>query len=398
MSLLGDHVYFLVLLFVAKEVSSNNWEIGIVLTLQALPFLLLGPYAGVIADRIDRRKIMILADWFSASITVSLAILAYFVPAPPIWLIASYGFVLSCVNAFFVPARMAALPRLVEPEVLAEANSFFVMMQQVVAMAGVAFAASVLGFIYSLYPDRFLMIGAGLNAATFAFSAYWALKLPRLEPQGEPEDRRSSLSEFMEGLRAVAGDGVLRVVLPTMFVYQFFISGFMVIYIEANKVWFGGDFTRFAWIEFSFAASMALMGLFMGRFKITRPGLSFGLAVGFVGLTVAMMSWAQDFRVFIFWNCLAGLAFPFAWIPIVVYVQSAFDDRLRGRVSGTAMTAQVGSQPFGLLAAGFLLDIVGLSNIFLVVGLGMSIPGFACLLFKSCRDGRATVYAENGSL
>ena len=87
MSQLGDAVYFLVFLFLAQKVSGNPAVVGLVMALAALPFIVLGPIAGVAADKVDRRKLMAGADFASALILAGFAVYAYFEPLPPIWLI-----------------------------------------------------------------------------------------------------------------------------------------------------------------------------------------------------------------------------------------------------------------------------------------------------------------------
>ena len=389
-SLFGDHVYFLVFLFMAKEVSESNWQVGLVMAAQAVPFLVFGPLAGIAADRFDRRRIMAFADFTSAGLTAILAGIAVFQPQPPIWLIGVFAFLLSSVNAFFMPARMAALPRLVPREMLGEANAFFIVMQQMVGMVSIAVSAAVLGVIFELVPSLFLLTAAILNSVTFLFSGYWVLRLPQLAPTRDAaeEEEPHGWGEFKEGVRAVFKDRVLRIILPANMLAQMFIAGFMVVYVEVNKVWFEGSYATFAWIEFSFAASMAAMGLYVGKLKISRPGLSFSLATVAVGVTVLMMAWAQNFWLFVFWNALAGFAVPFAWIPIQVYIQSGFEDKVRGRVSSAWMSSQMGVQPVGLLSVGPLLDWLGLSGIFVLMGGGMAGAGILGLLSRSCREGR----------
>jgi MFS family permease len=393
-SLFGDQLYWMVFLFLANEVSRHKWEVGLVMTAQAVPFLLLGPAAGVIADRFDRRRIMAVANFASASITLLLAGLAYFQPYPPIWALASVAFTLSCVNAFFMPARMAALPRLVPESQLAEANGVVITLQQLVSMLGIAFSALILGAIFDNFPGAFLMLAALLNSLTFAIGGWLVLRLPNLSPEKDPDHVPHGWNEFKEGVRVVFRDPVLRFILPANVLSQCFISGFMVIYVVVNDAWFGGRYSTFAWIEFSFAACVAAMGLAVARIKVPRPGLAFALATSFIGLTVLAMGWAENVWLFILWNALAGLALPFAWLPIQVYVQSAFHDKVRGRVSSAWVSTQMGVQPVGLMGIGPLIDGLGIRGAFVVMGGGMALAGVLGLASKETRQGRMPEAAQ----
>jgi hypothetical protein len=238
------------------------------------------------------------------------------------------------------------------------------------------------------------MLAALLNSLTFAIGGWLVLRLPNLSPEKDPDHVPHGWNEFKEGVRVVFRDPVLRFILPANVLSQCFISGFMVIYVVVNDAWFGGRYSTFAWIEFSFAACVAAMGLAVARIKVPRPGLAFALATSFIGLTVLAMGWAENVWLFILWNALAGLALPFAWLPIQVYVQSAFHDKVRGRVSSAWVSTQMGVQPVGLMGIGPLIDGLGIRGAFVVMGGGMALAGVLGLASKETRQGRMPEAAQ----
>src|SRR5207253_876223 len=73
-SQLGDSIYYVAFMFMAQQVTGKIAMVGYVGAMEMLPYLLIGPYAGVLADRLDRRKIMLLSDLTSATALVSFAI------------------------------------------------------------------------------------------------------------------------------------------------------------------------------------------------------------------------------------------------------------------------------------------------------------------------------------
>lgn len=394
-SLLGDSIYFLVFMFMAKQASGTNFEVGLVMTASAVPFLVLSPVAGVAADRFDRRAIMAVADFASAVLTLALAVIAWFDPVPSTWVIGTFAFLLSCVNAFFMPARMAAMPRLLPETHLAQGNAAFMVTQQVMWMLGTAFAATVLAFIESQFAGKFFFVAALFNALTFLFSSFWVLRLPKIIPlPSEHHEPKNGWGELKEGIRTVFANPVLKVALPANLVAQAFISGFFIAYLEANKLWFGGDFRQFAWIEMSFAIPMALMGFVVGRMTIRRPGLAYSLATGIVGVTVLMMAFGRELWAFMAWNALAGVVIPFAWLPLQTYIQAAFADAVRGRVSSAWVSSAMSVQPVGMLCVGPMIDGFGLAESIVVMGGGMALAGFAGLAFKGCREARMPEFAQ----
>src|SRR5690242_13155186 len=109
----GDAVYGLLFLFMTDKITKRPELVGIVAAMTALPFLLFSPVAGVLADRIDRRRIMLFSDFSSAAILGGYAVLLWFTREPPVWTLFVTPFLLSTVNAFFMPARGAAVPSVV---------------------------------------------------------------------------------------------------------------------------------------------------------------------------------------------------------------------------------------------------------------------------------------------
>lgn len=384
MSQLGDAVYFLVFLFLAQKVSGNPAVVGGVMALAALPFVVLGPIAGVAADKVDRRRLMVGADFASALILALFAAYAYFEPLPPIWLISVVAFSLSCLNAFFMPARTAAIPALVPRDLLVEANALALASQQLMSMIGLALSASVLGAIYIFTPDYFLVVSATLNGLTFAVSGVFILKLPTLKPEtgaGAPSGKL--WADIGAGLQVVRANVVLRLALPITLVSNLFIAGFMVMYVAVNDEWYGGRFSTFAWLEFGFAAAMVVTTLAISRITFRRPGPTYALAILAVGVLVACMRWGTSYWQFMTLNVLCGVAVPFAWLSMNVYIQTAFKDEFRGRVASVWTAASVGIQPVGLAVIGPLAAWLGLANVFLVMGFGMCAATAIGLLNRS---------------
>lgn len=408
---LGDSLYFLVFLFMADQLSGKNTQVvGIIGAIQALPWLFMGPYAGTIADRIDRKKIMIACTTTSAVITGTFGIYLFFNPTPPLWLIGLTGGLLSTVNAFFYPARSAAIPRLVPAERLMEANGLVMTTQTVIGMGSAAFSATLLGILASTMPDRFFMAATLINAVTFVLAAGFIRTLPSMIPDREQDEptqvfsrRRErmrhnftrTMKDMKEGLRAILHNPVMRVALPINIGVSLFISGFFPLYVKTNNVWFGGpeqvgEFSKMAWIEFSFMLPLAVMSLLMTRFNIVRPGFAFSMSLLGVGLTIIAMGWGQNYGVYIFWNFLCGLSLPFAWIPMATYMQSGFPDELRGRVSSVWTTLSQGIQPVSLIVVGTLLTVMPLRPFYIIIGGAIALVAALGLLSRSYRNATMT--------
>src|SRR5512141_456562 len=85
-SQLGDSIYYVAFMFMAQSVTGSFAMVGYVGAMEMLPYMLFGPYAGVLADRMDRRKVMLYSDLASAAFLLGFAVLvSAFGGSPPTW-------------------------------------------------------------------------------------------------------------------------------------------------------------------------------------------------------------------------------------------------------------------------------------------------------------------------
>ncbi|MBC8143913.1 MAG: MFS transporter, partial [Armatimonadetes bacterium] len=185
-SQLGDSLYYLVFLFMVEKITHDPAMVGVAGVAQTLPFLLLSPYAGVLADRIDRRTILLWCDIASGIALVLFAGYVFFDATPPVWTLIVAGASLSAINSFFAPAKGAAIPQLVPEDKRDAANALSLATQNLLPMVGIALSGTVLAVLYAVSPAYFFMAAIVLNAASFFGSAVFIVRLPRLVPE-QPE-------------------------------------------------------------------------------------------------------------------------------------------------------------------------------------------------------------------
>lgn len=392
-SQLGDSVYYLVFLFLADSLAKDPRVTGLVALLQALPFVLFGPLAGVAADRFDRRKLMLSADIASTVLMGGLALSALWVPVPPIPILCAAAFCMSTINVFFMPARSAAIPKVVGQDLVQEATGLAMMSQQLMGMLGLGLSAGVLAVVFAKFPGLFFMVAAGANAATFLVSAVFIARLPGLIPDKSPDEETGPIdqhpfrhawgkvvAESKAGLAAIKANPVTRIGLPISAVSTIFMSGFMVAYLQVNREWYDGKFTTLAWLELGFVVPMAIFSLFAGGFKVKRMGLTFTLMHVVLGVLVALFALCRPYWAFMALNAVCGIILPYLIVPFSAFLQTEMPDEVRGRVNATWNMVAMGAQPLGLVLTGFLLATAGTAASFVVMGLGMAIAGAAGFL------------------
>ncbi|HEX6745533.1 MAG TPA: MFS transporter [Solirubrobacteraceae bacterium] len=193
----GDWLYNLALLaFVYERTHSSAW-LGVTTAARVLPIVVCGPLGGVLADRYDRRRIMIASDAIRLGLMLALAAVA--ATGLPIVLAPVIAALSTAASSAYMPCVAASTPRLVDDADLPAANALRSAIGQVCIVAGPGFGALL------------LLVGSpslafALNGATFALSALAVASLPAgpaFAPGGEPEQAPNVLRELGAGARAL---------------------------------------------------------------------------------------------------------------------------------------------------------------------------------------------------
>jgi len=367
----GDAFYYVVFLFMVKKITGSAAMVGYVGALEAVPYLLFSPYAGVLADRLDRRRIMLSSDLVSGAILVLFALSLLVWPTPATWLLLTTPCLLSIVRCFFMPAKGAAIPLLVPAEMLQTANALSMTTQSLMPLIGLGMSASVLGVLYTVSTKWFFLTAVAVNACSFLGSALYIFRLPVLQPHRTDMHETHPVQDFKDGLAFVRGRKDLSVLIGTLTVFRLMVAPFFVTYVVANERWFDGRPQTLSWFEFAFFATMVVFSPIVGKLKITRPTITFGIGLGAIGFFVGAMAWAKTFWSFLILQAVCGVFVPLADIPIGTYMQVSVPDAFRGRVNSVLNMIATGVMPIGMAMAGALVSGVGLEKTFLIMGAGM---------------------------
>ncbi|MHB8635607.1 MAG: MFS transporter [Fimbriimonadaceae bacterium] len=390
-SQIGDSLYYVAFMFMVKKVTGSAAMVGYTGALELAPYLLIGPYAGVIADRVDRRMIMLASDLLSALALLLFSAVILAVATPPVWSILLLAFLLSAVRCFFLPAKSAAIPALIPPDLLMRANSLSSATQTLMPVIGLSLSATVLAALYYLSPQWFFLGIVTVNALSFLGSAWFVALLPPVMPDRSDTRNVHPFADFLEGMRYVKRRHDLKVLIALLTVFRFSVAPFFVAYVVANDLWWGGPKHQgkpqtLALLELVFFAAMVLSSLAMGRFVVKHPAKWFCYGLASVGLAVMFMAWSPQIWLYCIWNFLAGLAVPAADIPINTYCQLSVEDAFRGRTNSVLSMIANTSAVFGNALGGMFVARFGLSTAFLAMGIGMALACVAGLLDARFRN------------
>lgn len=391
---IGNQFTYLALQFLVFSLTGSTLAMGILTIAQAIPMITIGPYAGAIVDRFDRKKLMVVSNlvqglWlFCIPLTI---ILPYRVLG-----IYVLGFLMGTVNRFFFPSRGSSIPKLVSKNDLLSANSLSAATYQLSALIGpvtASFTVLLFGYDIAFYIDA---IGF-LVSALFIQQIKTNLKpdthhLVSSTDNSKPEAIKSSSSVLTDLKDAY---GYLREYTAFAFIMLLFTSlmfGFgsslplIVPYLHVIPNPYEPEFA-FGMMS-SFAAVMGLIiAVIVGNRKnLPRPITLMNLACFVAAMVMFGFSIATDvYFVAICW-AFFGMIQVFVMIPFQTLTQETIPDSLRGKMFSFFNILISTAQILGMAFGGILGDIIGYERTFFINGLLIIVPaaiGMLILFWKN---------------
>ena len=359
---------------------------GILAIAEVLPILLIGPIAGIIVDKVDRRISMATADVFQGIILLLVAT-SIIIPDTTIralFLIIA-AFFNSCAMRFFYPARSAAIPSLVPTENLSQANSITATIYQSTALLGPAVAGVVIAV--AGYELAFTF-----DALTFFFSAVAILLIStNLKPDRTGLAQNGVSKDLRDGVQVLASSRVLQFIIITFSFLMFAAGAIFVLFIPylttvgLNTI---GEAEAISGVIFSFAAlTGVLTGILIGtrRTLIQRHPLTvMSGAILIAGLTMIGLAISPHWFLSMFVMGTFGAIEVSIGIPVQTTIQELVPDYLRGKVFAVQNIAVTVTQIIGMGLAGIMAETYSIALVFFLAGiltLLISVLGISTLFF-----------------
>jgi MFS family permease len=201
-SLTGDWFNTIASVIIVNRYSASGLAVGGLFIARALPPFLLGPVAGVIADRFDRRKVLVVSDVLRAGIVLCFLL----VDRPErLWMLYVLTVLQFSVSAFFEPARAALVPGLVESNELLTANT----LSSITWSAMLTLGGAIGGVTASLFGVRVSLL---VDAASFLVSAMLVLSIPVQFSASAAHAVETGWQNFVDGLNYVRKNVDVRLV------------------------------------------------------------------------------------------------------------------------------------------------------------------------------------------
>jgi MFS family permease len=323
--------------------------VGVVMSLQFGPQLLLLPLTGLAADSMDRRKLLLATQAAMGALALALGVLTL-AGVASLWHVYLLAFLLGCVTAFDAPARQTFVGALVGEEDLSNAVALNGTSFHSARMIGPAAAGVLLGAVGAGWV--FLINAASFGAVLYSLSA---LRTGELHPQ-----RRSAPdpSGFKHGLRYVWGRPDLVAVMWMMFLISTFGFNFQIFIPAMSVVAFRAGAERYGVLASLMAAGSVIGALYAAQQK--RPRLSTLLvaatAFGAGSIAAALAPNPWFFGATLVFTGVAAQVFMTSTNSLV---QLSTDQAMRGRVMALLLAIILGCTPLGAPVVGWVSDAFG---------------------------------------
>jgi MFS family permease len=348
-SLVGTWMQTVALGWLVLELTGSGTALGTVVAAQFLPILLLGPYGGLLADRMDKRRLLMATQAVLAATALALGLLVV-TGAVELWMVVAVAVVFGLVTACDTPTRQAFSLEMVGPERLRNAVSLHSTLVNVARAVGPAVAGLV---IATAGTGICFLINAGSYAAVLA--ALWTMETGTLRP-ARPAVREPG--QVREGIRYVGRTPGLLVPLIMVALIGTLAYEFQVVLPLLATGPFHGDAATYGVLTSAMGAGAIVGGLVVaghgrtGLRPLTAAAAVFGAAILAIALSpslpVAVLALAATGAASITFLATGNTT-----------LQLASEPRFRGRVMALWTVAFLGSTPIGAPIVGAISEHLG---------------------------------------
>lgn len=327
-SLLGDAFSWVGLALLAYQIDKENSSVilATALTLRVTAFIIFSPFAGVVADKIDRKKILYVTHFIRMAIICCLP----FIYAE--WQIYVLVFLLNVFNAFFTPTYRAVIPQIIEGKYFREAVGLSTATFQLLGVLGPALA----GVVAVWLGARQIFF---LDAISFIVAAILILSIPRKELQKgvslAAQQSHNTWGDVLKGIRLLFGNKILRFALSIEFVSA--IAGAMILVNTISHIKNGLelDDKYYGWVMAVFGIGAAIAAFLLGSLdKSKTRSISLVSGALLLGLSIIFANYVSYPVLIIFW-LLAGLGQSLAEMPSETLIAENIASADQGKVYGS---------------------------------------------------------------
>ena len=392
-SAFGSSISYVVLPWQMYQLTKSTFAVAMISLAEFVPMFVMAFVGGALADFIDRRRLIVIAE-IGLTVCCGLLVANALLAAPRAWVLVVVAALFAALNGLHRPALEALTPRLVAPELMPAVAALGMFRWSFSFIAGPALAGLIAtGFGAS--------VAFSLDAATFVISIVALLLIRSVPmPAKQDDDERPSLKSVIDGLKYARSR-------------QELLGTYL---IDINAMFFGMPIALFPAIAESFGgasvglfyAMPAVGSLFISLTsgwtgRINRHGLAVTIAATVWGVAIIIFGMVGNLWLALAFLALAGAADAVSGVFRMTMWNQTIPDHMRGRLAGIEMISYLTGPYLGNAEAGIVASAFGLrasvvsGGVLCVAGsvvLGLLLPKF---IRYDGREGLARKQAEEAA-
>ena len=362
-SLTGDWFNLIASAALIGELTQSGTAIGSLFVVRMLAPFLVSPIAGVVADRYNRKAILLATDLLRAVVVLGFLLVR---SAEHVWLLYLLTAVQLGISGFYFPTRNAILPDLVSRAELGAANAISAATWSTMLALGAALG----GLVAGVWGNQPAFV---IDALTFVVSAYFISRIvyqPATSPESSDKTVLGALRQYLDGLRYMRQQlDVLIIALHKPAIALLITTGFQVIQVRIAEQVFvigrGGGISlgiMYGVVGIGTGLGPILARYFTGdRDKALRTAIIIGYLLSAVGLLIA--SPLTDFYILQLGILLRGIGAGTVWVFSTQLLLQLVPNQVRGRVFATEYAIFTLMSAISAAITGPAMDLIGISGL-----------------------------------
>ncbi len=370
--LLGSQVHFIVIAWLALQLTGSPLTLGFVLMTAAIPKAFFMLFGGALSDRFSLKRLMLISNLARAAIAAGIAFLV-FNEAIAIWHLYLFTLIIGVADALFSPALMTAVPRLLENNRIEAGNALVRGAMQASTFIGSAPA----GF---LIPAIGIAATFGVDALFFLLAAIVLWLMAEVISSASTSDNvvsrpanrftaSSALGDIKDGLGYAWRRPAFRALFLTVSVIHLSFTGPFIVGLAAlANSEFAGGVTDFGIVRSCFGGGALLGTIIAGSVVFKHRGLLLSSITASFGVGLVAMGFAQDVILASLLAGLIGIGSGFFSVLSFSWLQKITEPHMMGRMMGLNNSAALILSPISFVLTGAIAE-VNPSLAFIVAGI-----------------------------
>ena len=377
-SLLGSMVVMYAIMWYVTLSTQSGIMMTIFVLTSFVPSILISPFAGVWADRLNRKKLMIIADLSIAAVTLLISVL-FFMGIRDIWIIFVVSIIRSFGQAVHQPAVSAVYPQIVPPEYLVKVQGI----AQGIQSSSMIIMPLLAGLLLATIPLEYILLIDVVTAIIAVALLIWFVRIPKHNAETSKQEI-NYFKDIKDGLSYTFNHKFIFRIMLFGFLFMILVAApSFLTYLQVARV-FGPEAWRLATLEAVFGIGM-LIGSFLvsiwGGFK--NRLITYFISYIALGLSTIVIGLPFNFYFYVSIWAVVGFFIALSSPLLVGLIQEKVDPEYIGRVFSVFGLINTISLPLGMLVFGPLSDFYDISLIILLSGVGMVIIAIVPFFMKN---------------